>query len=122
MSTPVPRLKLLTKGSHLPAQPAAPQPDDATLVARARTGDGTAEEALYHRHVGYVTGMVARLLGNRDEAEDIVQDTFAIGLDQLATVRHPEMVRAWLAQIAVSQVRRRVRRARLLARLGLSPA
>src|SRR3954447_10508188 len=108
MSTPVPRLKLLAKGSHLSEHRATPHPDDATLVARARAGDGTAEEALYHRHVRYVTGMVARLLGNRDEAEDVVQDTFAIGLDQLATVRHPEMVRAWFAQIAVSQVRRRV--------------
>jgi RNA polymerase sigma-70 factor (ECF subfamily) len=114
---------------QLPSEPAAnvrelavgPTLDDAVLVARAREGDRWAEEALYQRHVPYVMGMVVRLLGSRDEAEDIVQDTFAIGLDRLATLRQADSVRAWFAQIAVSQVRRKLRRARLLSRLGLEP-
>jgi RNA polymerase sigma-70 factor (ECF subfamily) len=95
--------------------------DDSVLVARAREGDRWAEETLYHRHVGYIMGMVVRLLGNRDEAEDVVQDTFAIALDQLSQLRQADSARAWLAQIAVSQVRRRLRRARLLSKLGLFP-
>jgi RNA polymerase sigma-70 factor (ECF subfamily) len=97
-------------------------PDDATLVAGAQQGDRWAEEALYRRHVGYVAGMVSRLLGGASEAEDVVQDTFALGLDRLATLRDPSAVRAWLAQIAVSQVRRRLRRTKLLTRLGLHPS
>ena len=96
--------------------------DDATLVSSARHGDRWAEEALYRRHVGYVAGMVTRLLGGAPEAEDVVQDTFAIGLDRLDTVRDPASVRAWFAQIAVSQVRRRLRRTKLLARIGLHPS
>lgn len=95
--------------------------DDATLVARARDGDRGAEEAIYYRHVRYIAGMVARLLGSREEAEDVVQDTFAIALDALSTLRQPEALKAWLAQVAVSQVRRKMRRSRLLARLGLYP-
>jgi len=95
--------------------------DDASLVARAREGDRWAEEALYQRHVPYVMGMVIRLLGSRDEAEDIVQETFAIAFDRLSTIRQADSVRAWFAQIAVSQVRRKLRRARLLSRLGLHP-
>jgi RNA polymerase sigma-70 factor (ECF subfamily) len=95
--------------------------DDATLVARARDGDRGAEETLYYRHVRYITGMVARLLGSREEAEDVVQDTFAIALDELSKLRQPESLKAWLAQVAVSQVRRKMRRSRLLARLGLYP-
>jgi RNA polymerase sigma-70 factor (ECF subfamily) len=91
---------------------------DVDLVERARTGDRWAEEALYHRHVQYLMGMVIRLLGDRVESEDIVQDTFVIALDRMATLRQPEAVRAWLAQIAVSLVRRRLRRARLLSALG----
>jgi RNA polymerase sigma-70 factor (ECF subfamily) len=92
--------------------------DDATLVSRACQGERWAEEALYQRHVAYIMGMVVRLLGNRTEAEDVVQDTFLIGLDRLDTVRRPEAIRGWLAMIAVREVRRRLRRARLLARLG----
>jgi len=102
--------------------PSDAAPDDATLVANARRGDRWAEEALYRRHVGYIAGMVARLLGGAVEAEDVVQDTFALGLDRLGTLRDPAAVRAWLAQIAVSQVRRRLRRTKLLTRLGLHPS
>jgi len=97
-------------------------PDDATLVSSACHGDRCAEEALYRRHVGYVAGMVTRLLGGAPEAEDVVQDTFAIGLERLDTVRNPGAVRAWFAQIAVSQVRRRLRRTKLLTRIGLHPS
>jgi RNA polymerase sigma-70 factor, ECF subfamily len=93
--------------------------DDATLVMRARDGDRWAEEALYNRYVDYITGMVIRLLGRRAEAEDVVQDTFTIGFDRLATLEQPEAVRAWFARIAVRQISRRTRRLKLLAALGL---
>ena len=63
-----------------------------------------------------------RMLASASEAEDVVQDTFAVGLDRLASLREPSAVRAWFAQIAVSQVRRRLRRTKLLARLGLHPS
>ena len=96
--------------------------DDA-LVERACRGDRAAEEAIYRRHVRYIAGMVTRLLGgHRQEYEDVVQDTFALALDQLATLRDRGALRAWLAQIAVSQVRRRCRRHRLLRLFGLDGA
>ncbi len=109
------------RAAHVRELAAGPDIDDATLVARARDGDRGAEEAVYYRHVHYIAGMVARLLGSREEAEDVVQDTFAIALDELSSLRQPEALRSWLAQIAVSQVRRKMRRSRLLARLGLFP-
>jgi RNA polymerase sigma-70 factor (ECF subfamily) len=96
--------------------------DDATLVSRARGGDRWAEEALYHRHVDYVMGMAVRLLGNRQDAEDTIQDTFALALDRLGGVRDPEAFRGWLATIAVRLIRRKLRRTKLLAGLGLRPA
>lgn len=105
--------------SNVSELPRGTQLDDGTLVGRAREGDRWAEEALYHRHAPYLMGMVIRLLGNRTEAEDVMQDTFTIALDRLGSLRQPDAVRAWFAQIAVSQVRRRLRRAKLLASLGL---
>ena len=39
--------------------------------------------------------------------------------EQLRNLRKPAALRAWLAQLAVSLVRRRLRRARLLRFLGL---
>jgi RNA polymerase sigma-70 factor (ECF subfamily) len=92
--------------------------EDAELVARVASGDRAAEEVIYRRHVQYVAGMVLRLLANPAEAEDVVQDTFAIALARVSSLRDPGALRPWLAQIAVRQVQRRVRRRRLLRMLG----
>ena len=92
---------------------------DAQLVARAIEGDRWGREMLYRRHATYLLAIAARLLGNRNEGEEVVQDTFVTAFEQLATLREPAALRGWLAQIAVSQVRRRMRRGRLMRVLGL---
>jgi RNA polymerase sigma-70 factor (ECF subfamily) len=103
----------------VPLDSAPGRATDADLVTLARQGDRGAEEAIYRRHVRYVAGIVARLLDHRAEAEDCVQETFAIALERLEAVRDGDALRAWLAQIAVSQVRRRHRRKKLLRLFGL---
>lgn len=99
--------------------PSADRIDDQALVARACAGDGWAEEALYRRYVGEIGVIAVRLLKSRAEAEDVLQDTFAIAFEKLATLRDASAVRGWLVQIAVSQVRRRFRRRKLRQLLGL---
>jgi RNA polymerase sigma-70 factor (ECF subfamily) len=94
-------------------------PEDAELVARIVSGDRDAGETVYRRYVQYVAATVLRLLANAAETEDVVQDTFAIAFARMATLRDPNVLRSWLAQIAVSQVQRRFRRRRLLRLLGL---
>jgi RNA polymerase sigma-70 factor (ECF subfamily) len=93
---------------------------DGELVRRARAGERRAEELLYRRHVQYVQGLLVRLLVNRAEAEDAVQETFVIALDQLGSLRETDAFRGWLAQIAVSRARRRFRRKKLLQVLGFA--
>jgi len=92
---------------------------DEELVRRALTGDRWGREMLYRRHAGSLLAMTVRLLANRGEAEEIVQDTFVTAFEQLGTLREPGAVRAWLGQIAVNLVRRRFRRGRLMRFLGL---
>jgi RNA polymerase sigma-70 factor, ECF subfamily len=99
------RVRALPSGEAIP---------DEELVGRAQRGDAWAEEAIYRRHVRHVFGLAARLLRNSVEAEDVVQDTFAIALEQLGSLRDGAALRGWLGQIAVSQVRRRFRRKKLL--------
>jgi RNA polymerase sigma-70 factor (ECF subfamily) len=92
---------------------------DAQLVKRAIEGDRWGREMLYRRHAAYLLAIAARLLGNRNEGEEVVQDTFVTAFEQLSTLREPAALRGWLAQIAVSLVRRRMRRGRLMRMLGL---
>jgi RNA polymerase sigma-70 factor (ECF subfamily) len=97
----------------------APSVDDAELVLGALDGDSWSREALYRRHAGHLLAVSTRLLSNRSEAEEVVQDTFLIAYRRLRTLREPAAVRGWLTKIAVSLVRRRLRRARLLRFLQL---
>ena len=92
---------------------------DVELVRRVGLGERWAEEAFYRRYVGLVHGTVRRLLGRSEEAEDVVQDTFATAFEIWGQLRSPESARQWLMQIAVRKVHRRFRKRRLLRVLGL---
>jgi RNA polymerase sigma-70 factor (ECF subfamily) len=96
----------------------APEPADLELVERAQRGDSWAEEALFRRHVGRVAQVAQRLLGRTAEAEDVIQDSFVIALEQLPKLREGSAFRAWLLRIVVHQAHRRYRKRRMLTRLG----
>lgn len=49
---------------------------DEELVARVATGDRTAYALLVERHADRQLGFACRVLGNRETAEDVVQDAF----------------------------------------------
>jgi RNA polymerase sigma-70 factor, ECF subfamily len=92
---------------------------DAELVTRALGGDRWAREMMYRRHAASLLAVAVRLLRNKAEAEEVVQDAFLTAFEQLGSLREPAALRSWLWQIAVSLVRRRFRRARLLGFIGL---
>jgi RNA polymerase sigma-70 factor (ECF subfamily) len=92
---------------------------DAELVARVRSGDPGAKKRLYVKHVDYIAGMCARLLRSVETSEDVVQDTFVIAFSKIESLRDPGAFRGWLASIAISEVRHRLARQRLLQFLGL---
>lgn len=100
-------------------QPRPESVSDAELVRRALEDDAWARAALYHRHADAVANLALRLLRDRDQAADVLQDTFIEALTQLHRLREPEKVRAWLRRIAVNRVQRRFRRKKLLRMLGL---
>lgn len=49
---------------------------EAVLLARIRQGDEGALDELYHRLKGKVYTLAFKLLGNREEAEEVLQETF----------------------------------------------
>jgi RNA polymerase sigma-70 factor (ECF subfamily) len=86
-----------------------PAPTDADLVALARGGDRRAFEALLRRYASRLFGLALRHLRNRDEAEDIVQETFVRAWQGLPAFRGGEEFRGWLFRICVNQARDRLR-------------
>ena len=57
-------------------KPPAEDPLDHELMAAVARGDGGAFARLVERHLGWSLGFAERMLGARDEAEDLVQTAF----------------------------------------------
>jgi RNA polymerase sigma-70 factor (ECF subfamily) len=55
---------------------ADPQPSDAELLAQLAARDAGALTVLYRRYAPLVYSLALRMLGNRQQAEDVVQDVF----------------------------------------------
>jgi RNA polymerase sigma-70 factor, ECF subfamily len=94
-------------------------PSDAELVMAARGGGTWAQEALYRRHARMAIGLAHRLLPRDSEIDDLLQDCFVQALKRLHTLENPQAFAAWLGSIVVHAVGKRLRRQKLLSRLGL---
>jgi len=94
-------------------------PTDAALVIAARAGESWAQEALFVRYAHRVLGLAQRVLGASDEAEDVVQDAFVRALSQLYKLDNPQAFVAWLTTLVIRTAQKRLRRQRLLERLGI---
>lgn len=97
--------------------------DDASLVARARAGDASAQRAIYERYrplLHRVAGSFADLDG--DDADDVVQESFVRAFRNLGSLEAPERLGAWLMTIARNRSLTRLarRRARVELQTDLS--
>jgi RNA polymerase sigma-70 factor (ECF subfamily) len=77
-----------------------PDTVDATLAA---SGDATAFERLYRKHVARVYGLVRRML-NDDDVDEIAQDVFVRAWQKLGTFRGEAAFGTWLHRLAVNVI------------------
>jgi RNA polymerase sigma-70 factor, ECF subfamily len=93
---------------------------DAELVAAAAAGDVDAFAMLSRRYRDLYTRFAVRMVGNRDEAEDVLQSAFIRAFRALRSCRDPERFGAWLYRIVTNECRtfvvRRARRERRIVR------
>ncbi|HSU39705.1 MAG TPA: sigma-70 family RNA polymerase sigma factor [Polyangiaceae bacterium] len=85
----------------------------------ARAGELWAQEALFQRYARQVLALAQRVLAGRDDADDLAQDAFVYAFTRLDTLHNPQAFQAWLRSIVVRTASKRLRRQRLLTRLGL---
>jgi RNA polymerase sigma-70 factor (ECF subfamily) len=88
--------------------------DDAAVARAVLDGDRDAFRVLVDRELPGVVRTAQRILADRDEAEDVAQETFVIAYRSLATWRADGPFGAWLARIAVRLAVRRVARRRIV--------
>lgn len=94
-----------------------------TVLARARRGEAAAFEQLYRLFERPVFTLALRLCGQREEAQDILQDTMLKLYDRLGDFRGDSPFWGWLRQITVNEALMRLRkRGRLVVDEGVEEA
>jgi len=96
------------------------EPTDDEIVARVLAGDAAAFRPLVERHYARCLRYAVRMLGDRADAEEAVQDAFARAYRWLARYEARDRFGAWLFQILTNRCRtiggqRRRREARFVA-------
>jgi RNA polymerase sigma-70 factor (ECF subfamily) len=77
--------------------------EDDDLVSRVRQGDLSAFETLYRRHCSAIFGLTLRMLQNRADAEDLVQEIFLQAYDRLSSFEGRAAFGTWLYRLGVNR-------------------
>jgi len=88
---------------------AAAAAEDAACMRRVQAGDEAALGALMERWELPVKGLLARIVLNAGEAEELAQETFVRVWQQREKFRDGAAVRPWIFAIAVNLARNRLR-------------
>jgi RNA polymerase sigma-70 factor (ECF subfamily) len=86
---------------------------DAQVVERLRRRDGSAFQALFERLQQPITGYLHRLVGDREVALDLAQDTFLQVYKEIGRTSGELKLDAWIYRIATNYGLRYLNRKRL---------
>lgn len=95
--------------------------EDSLLAVRAGEGDEEAFEALVRRHGPMLLQMATRLLGDRTEAEDAVQEAFVSAWRKLPEFRGESSFGTWMYRIVTNRCMNVLRARRAVTALDALP-
>jgi RNA polymerase sigma-70 factor (ECF subfamily) len=93
---------------------------DEELVAAAKGGDELAFETIVKRHRQRIFALALRFTRSREDAEDIVQQTFQRAFIHLPGFEGRSSFSTWLTSIAINQARMLLRKRRALRELSIN--
>jgi RNA polymerase sigma-70 factor (ECF subfamily) len=84
--------------------------DESILVAQARQADTTAFGELVRRYEGKIFRLAQHITQNREDAEDVLQETFLKAYEHLDQFKGDSKFYTWIVRIAVNQALMKLRR------------
>lgn len=79
--------------------------EDRALVEALQAGDPTAPRRLVEKFQGVLFGLCLRMMGHRQDAEDVLQETFLRALRGVRGFDRERLLRPWLLGIAANRCR-----------------
>ena len=86
--------------------------EDAALVAGAKMGNARAFELLVQRHEGKIFALAQRMTRNREDAEDVAQQSFQKAFIHLKKFEGDSLFSTWSTRIAINEALMLLRRRR----------
>jgi RNA polymerase sigma-70 factor (ECF subfamily) len=77
-------------------------------------------EEAFKQYASHVAAIGFRILGSRDQMQDLVQDVFLKAHDWIARIDDPRALKSWLTTVTVREARQRLRLRRMRAFLHLA--
>jgi RNA polymerase sigma-70 factor (ECF subfamily) len=84
--------------------------DEAAVVALARESDARAFSELVRRYEGKIFRLAQHVTQNREDAEDVLQETFMKAYEHLDQFQGNSKFYTWIVRIAVNQALMKLRR------------
>jgi RNA polymerase sigma-70 factor (ECF subfamily) len=84
--------------------------DELDLVARAKSGDGSAFSVLTSRYEGKIFRLAMNITQNREDAEDVLQEAFLKAYEHLNQFQGNSKFYTWVVRIAVNQALMKLRK------------
>src|SRR5437764_15419169 len=84
--------------------------DEGILVAQSREGDTLAFGELVRRYEGKIFRLAQHVTQNREDAEDVLQETFMKAYEHLDQFKGDSKFYTWIVRIAVNQALMKLRR------------
>jgi len=84
--------------------------DESVLVTQAREGDTTAFGELVRRYENKIFRLAQHITQNREDAEDVLQETFLKAYEHLDQFQGNSKFYTWIVRIAVNQALMKLRR------------
>jgi len=94
----------------MPVSSQTPIPDEAEVLSLAREGDVKAFSDLVRRYEGKIFRLAQHITGNREDAEDVLQETFLKAYEHLDQFQGNSKFYTWIVRIAVNQALMKLRK------------
>jgi len=88
--------------------------DEAILIDRAKQGDKAALSELVNRYSERIYNLALRILRNKEDAEDVLQETFLAVVEKLHTFNGRSSFFTWIYRIATNASLMRLRKKKLI--------
>ncbi|OGU32383.1 MAG: RNA polymerase subunit sigma-24 [Ignavibacteria bacterium GWA2_55_11] len=88
--------------------------EDSILIQKALNGDQRSFRRLRHKYHDAIFNLIARMIRNREEVEDLTQEAFIKAFTSLASFNDEYAFSTWLYKIATNNCIDHIRRKKLL--------